>query len=112
MYAVVQIGSTILRSECMTTLSTVSARAVVTVTTRHQSMEAAAHAAAHRRTNVMGFPPRDFSGYLARAGEWAAPSILLPDTQEEITRRSSLSTWPMVSSCSVPPHLLRSDPVP
>src|SRR5262247_1249439 len=54
MYAVVQIGSTILRSECITTLRTVSARAEGTALARHHRAETATHAATHRRTNVIG----------------------------------------------------------
>src|SRR5215468_4176274 len=49
------MGSTILRSECMTTFSVVSARAGGAPSARHQTSEAARHAAATRRMDVMDF---------------------------------------------------------
>src|SRR5262245_9721246 len=72
------MGSTILRSECMTTLSVVSARAGGASSARHHSREAVRHAAATRRMDVMDSSSREFqvNGLTPEGG--AALSIHLP----------------------------------
>src|SRR5215475_14766976 len=71
------MGSTILRSECMTTFSVVSARAGGAPSARHQKSEAVRHAAA-RRMDVMDFLLERIPGGSDDAGGWAALSIPLP----------------------------------
>src|SRR5215470_9371623 len=92
------MGSTILRSECMTTFSVVSARAGGAPSARHQTSEAVRHAAAKRRMDVMDFLLERLPGGSDDAGGWAALSIPLPMVKRRSHGASPCQRGPMLSS--------------
>src|SRR5262249_14161574 len=94
MYAVVQIGSMIFRSECITTFSTVSVPAIGTAVPANSSSETAAHTASSRRGILMGSSSKQACSAneintprarLSMRGRVAGPRFLVVPREFEVT---------------------------